>query len=320
MLTSPSGKVYNGQTIRPIHERFKEHQEPDSGCPAIAGAIEKHGWEKFITDYYECPDEDLNKYERWMIRVTGSLAPGGYNLTEGGSNGRPCEITRQKMSDSKLGEKNHMYGKTGEKHHFYGKTHTEESKKHMSESMSGPNHPMYGKTLTEDHKKKLSESMSGPNNPMYGKTGEKHHFYGKTHTEATKKHMSESLSGPNHPMYGKTHTEEAKKHMSEAHTGENNGMYGKAHTEDAKKKMSEAKSGPNHPMYGKTGELHNRSKKVYQYTMDGTFVRPFGSVREAAGHLKKHPSHISSCANGKLQSAHKFRWSYEEKEFLYCKQ
>lgn len=30
-LTSPSGKLYNGQTNRDIHERFDEHQKPNSG-------------------------------------------------------------------------------------------------------------------------------------------------------------------------------------------------------------------------------------------------------------------------------------------------
>jgi group I intron endonuclease len=76
-LTSPSGKSYVGQTIRPIEERFDEHQNPSSGCVAIYGAIKKHGWEKFTTDYYECINDDLNKHERWMIHLMGTLAPGG---------------------------------------------------------------------------------------------------------------------------------------------------------------------------------------------------------------------------------------------------
>jgi len=72
-------------------------------------------------------------------------------------------------------------------------------------------------------------------------------------------------------------------------------------------------------MYGKTGELNPTSKKVYQYSMDGTYIRPFVSVTEAAGHLGKSVNGISLCARGERKSAYKFRWSYEEKEFLYGK-
>ncbi|AAC96973.1 hypothetical protein PBCV1_A651L [Paramecium bursaria Chlorella virus 1] len=160
-LTSPSGKLYNGQTNRNIHERFDEHQKPNSGCPVIAGAIKKYGWENFITDYYECPDEDLDKHERWMIRVTGSLAPTGYNLTEGGSNGRRSEITKQRMSEAHT-------GKVG---YWYGKTRNETTKQKISKTLTG-------RVLTEDHKKKIGGS-----------------HIGMTHTEESKKKISESSSG-----------------------------------------------------------------------------------------------------------------------------
>ena len=56
ILTSPSGKSYVGQTTRDIEERFGEHQEPTSACSAIRNAIQYYGWDRFIADYYECPD------------------------------------------------------------------------------------------------------------------------------------------------------------------------------------------------------------------------------------------------------------------------
>jgi hypothetical protein len=51
----------------------------------------------------------------------------GYNLNNGGKNGIPTQITRDKMSKGRLGEKNH----------FYGKYHSSETKKLMSESQLG---------------------------------------------------------------------------------------------------------------------------------------------------------------------------------------
>lgn len=243
MLTSPSGKSYVGQTIRPIEERFKEHQRSGE-CVAIYNAIKFHGWEKFDKDWYECPDNDLNKHEELMIEVIGTLSPGGYNLKEGGgSNGKMSEETKKKMSKAQQGENNS----------FYGKAHTHETRKNMSESRRGENHHNYGKSLAENTKQKISES-----------------HLGKTHTEETKQKLREE-------NIGKTHTVETKQKMKEA----------------------------------QLGEKHHRSKKVYQYDLDGNFSRSFSSGGEAARYLgKKDGSKISSCARGCQETAYGFKWSH----------
>ena len=94
---------------------------------AVRNAIQKYGWEKVEKEWYEVPDEDLNFYEEMLVALLGTLSPGGYNLKEGGGNGKPSEESRQKMSEAK----------TGEKHPMYGKEHTEESKQKMSEAKTG---------------------------------------------------------------------------------------------------------------------------------------------------------------------------------------
>ena len=104
MLTSPSGNSYIGQTIRYIQTRLEEHRTgKSSGCVAIYNAIQKYGWDNFEKNWYECPDEDLNKHEELMIEILGTLSPGGYNLKEGGDNGKLSEETRQRMSESHIG-------------------------------------------------------------------------------------------------------------------------------------------------------------------------------------------------------------------------
>ena len=80
MLTSPSGKSYIGQTIRPIEERLKQHKLPSNKCFALANAIQKYGWENFEKHWYEVPDEELNEHEELMIEALGTLSPSGYNL------------------------------------------------------------------------------------------------------------------------------------------------------------------------------------------------------------------------------------------------
>lgn len=120
ILTSPSGKSYIGQTIRSIAKRFNAHRLESSRCAAISNAIQKYGWKNFEKDWYECPDEDLNFDEDLLIREMGTLYPDGYNLTEGGGNGKPSEETRQKQRKAHL-----------------GKTMSITAKKNMSESRKG---------------------------------------------------------------------------------------------------------------------------------------------------------------------------------------
>ena len=182
-LKKESRKAYIGQTIRDIHERLKEHQLESSGCKAISAAIKKHGWENFDKEWYEVPDEDLNFYEEMLVALLGTLSPGGYNLKEGGGNGKPSDESRQKMSEAQTGEKNHNYGKTMSdesrqklsKSHC-GKTHTEETKQMMSEAHCGKTHTeetkqklsrsLTGRTLSDETKQKIIESKKGENNHM----------------------------------------------------------------------------------------------------------------------------------------------------------
>lgn len=97
-------KSYIGQTIRPIEERLKEHETGKSKeCRRIYNAIKKHGWENFEIDWYECPDDELNKHEKWMVKLMGTLSPNGYNLREGGgSRGKFCIETRKRLSKMRI--------------------------------------------------------------------------------------------------------------------------------------------------------------------------------------------------------------------------
>ncbi|AGE56821.1 GIY-YIG catalytic domain-containing endonuclease [Acanthocystis turfacea Chlorella virus NE-JV-2] len=223
-LTSPSNRSYIGQTIRPIAERFKEHQLPDSPCIAISRAIQKHGWHNMKKDWIEVPDDELNFYEEMLVALLGTITPCGYNLREGGGNGKWCEEVKQKMSDAHAGDKNPMFGRTGE------------------------NHPSFGQTLSDEHKQSISKTMTG-----------------------------------------------------------------RTLTCDHKQNIGNAQKGDKNHMFGRTGENHPRSKKVYQYNLNGMFVQSFASSEDAARSLNKtRGSYISECANGKHESAYGFKWSFTE--------
>ena len=153
IITSQTGKSYIGQTTRAIEKRFEEHEKGQStSCRGIYGAINKYGWKNFEIDWYECPDDELNKHEKWMVNLMGTLSPGGYNLREGGGNrGKLSEETKQKISEARLGEK----------HPMYGKSPSEGTKQKLSDAQLGEKSHMYGKPVSEETRRKHSESIKG---------------------------------------------------------------------------------------------------------------------------------------------------------------
>jgi group I intron endonuclease len=119
-------------------------------------------------------------------------------------------------------------------------------------------------------------------------------------SEETKQKCKEAKSGKNHPWVGRKHTEETKQKQREAHLGEKSHMFGKTHSNETKLKMGESRK----------GEKNYKSKRVYQYHLDGTFIASFGSSGEAGRHMGKIGAHIRACARGKLKTAYNFKWSH----------
>jgi hypothetical protein len=57
--------------------------------------------------------------------------------------------------------------------------------------------------------------------------------------------------------------------------------------------------------------------KVYQYDREGTFIKTFDSMIEAARAVNaKNTSSISNCASGRRNEAHGYRWSYLQQATL----
>ena len=97
-----NGMQYVGKDSR-LPSRANQHlrgQEPS--CPDIHGAIKEFGRDAFFVEIIPYPNisqEALNAVECWKIRQLQTLAPGGYNLTDGGEGSSHCEETRQKISE-----------------------------------------------------------------------------------------------------------------------------------------------------------------------------------------------------------------------------
>ena len=59
----------------------------------------------------------------------------------------------------------------------------------------------------------------------------------------------------------------------------------------------------------------NTSKKVYQYTLDGKFIKEWKSTNEC-GRNGYNQGTVSSCCRGKIKTHRGYKWSYEKKEAL----
>lgn len=149
LIDGTNDREYVGKTVRSVKRRFKQHAKADT---YIGKAIRAHGAENFvIVTLKECANkEDLDYWEKYFIKSRNTMAPNGYNFTEGGEGTvgcHPSDKTRAKMSAAVSGENNP----------FFGKHHTDESLAKMSESHRG-NTAWVGRHHRKTSKFKMSES------------------------------------------------------------------------------------------------------------------------------------------------------------------
>ncbi len=112
-----NNKQYVGWAID-YRRRWNEHKSGNASKLVFA-AIRKYGIDNFKFEVIEIlPEEEAKHLEVRLISALKTKAPNGYNLTEGGEGTigwSPSKETRQRMSKSKTGERNAMYGKSHSK-------------------------------------------------------------------------------------------------------------------------------------------------------------------------------------------------------------
>lgn len=157
-VTSPSGKIYIGQTIQRLssrkwfHYSVARNKKSKGYCSRFSRAIRKYGndliWEVLIDNV---PSDHLDRLERETIKKYNSYY-GGYNCTEGGygRSGNPLPEESRKKLSNKYKDKGNP---------FYGKQHTVETKLKMSESSKGQKAWNKGIPHTKESREKMSKSQ-----------------------------------------------------------------------------------------------------------------------------------------------------------------
>lgn len=72
--------------------------------------------------------------------------------------------------------------------------------------------------------------------------------------------------------------------------------------------------GKTSPMQGRKGILNKNSVPIYQYDLDGNFVKKWPAVSDAAKALNCNPSQIINQMAGRIVTCHGYLWSYEKTE------
>ena len=105
-ITSPSGKVYVGQTVRSFEKRIQEHRDSKSKCSAVRNAIDKYKDQmKYEIIEDNVPQEQLDEREIHWIKELNSLRPNGYNLKTGGRFYEATQEMCNNMRDAKYKSK-----------------------------------------------------------------------------------------------------------------------------------------------------------------------------------------------------------------------
>lgn len=132
-LTSPSGKIYIGQTQQ-MYERFRDYRRPRANR-YLKRAMLKYGLENITVEILEkdVPLDKLDEREQFYLDTLQPFNDNGYNICLEASTTRG----RKRPPEEMKGTIEYMTGRFGELNHFYGKKHSEESKQRQRDAKLG---------------------------------------------------------------------------------------------------------------------------------------------------------------------------------------
>lgn len=314
-----NGKKYVGQAKDFKRREYQWHDTKQSYAGAlINNARKKYGVENFKTEILdECETlEEANELEKYYIKKLNTKFPNGYNLNDGGGSNvgyKASEETRKKIAESGKGriavnrKKVYQYTldgkfirewecvrdteKEGFNHGHVANCCRGEESQHKGflwvydESKVEAYEKKKRKPLSKEIKQKMSEARKG----KCIKTVYQFTLEGKLVKEWSS--ITEtSMEGYSSKCVGDCCNGKLKTHKG----------YLWSFNETAEP-------------YTKKKRIACNKKTVYQYTLDGEFVKEWSSAEEAGIHYPSG-SNIRTCCRGERQTHKGYRWSYTKNE------
>ena len=132
-LTSPSGKIYIGQT-QCFQDRMRGYRRGKCNL-YVKRAVDKYGLENIKLEILEkdVPLEKLNEREQFYFDTLQPFGDNGYNICKEAGTTRG----RKRPPEEMAGSIAYLKSRIGELNHFYGKEHTKETKQKQREVKLG---------------------------------------------------------------------------------------------------------------------------------------------------------------------------------------
>lgn len=162
-ISSPSGKIYIGQTVNVQNRLTKYKNLFCKGQTKLFSSIKKYGWEKHKFEIiHECPIDTSDYWEIFYIKKFKTFdSKNGLNLTSGGKKGTMSEQGKEKL-----------------RKYFTGRKRSPETIEKMKKSLKGRKPWNKGIPMTEEGKENLRLKNLG-----------------KKHSEETRKKQSIKTKG-----------------------------------------------------------------------------------------------------------------------------
>ena len=168
-----NNKVYIGQTIRTVEERYQRHlyEARQHTNRPLYNSMNHYGVDNFVVEtLVEASNDKLNELEAFHIAEYNTTDPNfGYNLTTGGDSCRVClseEVEARRVAKiAAVHRGTKQSEETIEKRvaKLKGQTRTEEQRKRFSESQKNrdPDTFARGFTVPQERRDKISATLTG---------------------------------------------------------------------------------------------------------------------------------------------------------------
>lgn len=314
-----TGMGYVGKTTQKQSDRARQHKSKN-GCVYFHRAIKNYGWDNFLEiELEDCfTEKQLNERERFYILFLNTLAPNGYNLTEGGEGGKYSEEARDHIS-------------VGTKRSYENNPNLiQERSRAWKEQMNDPikranwENGYFSKEAKEKKRKSMEEYYSKPQNRQKARDAQNRPEVAEAKRKALMGKMVGSKNGHSKRvvMYEKESGEfirtwdcitdairflgisvKGGSHITSVCRGRRLHAYGyrwRYYTKDYKKNI------------GKLEQVHGLSKAVKMLKTDGTLIKVYPGMNEASRQTGIPASSIQSTCSGKQHTGYGYKWEYAD--------